>query len=574
MDATTPGDRSVTSAVCVHPVATAHPHLPVALMFGLVCAFILIRGWILFTALPSFSTTEDYDKWHDWVIEEQMDRSPILGAAKRLVDFSFREEGGGHRVGLALCILMGAIVPPSYLAVKALAILWGAAILLMSFWALRSMFTATTAILFAALFIFAPIRFLSQSHTLMGSHIESILFIIASLGFALRAVEAAHIGAKTRRDGMMAGLGFTMGVGLYFSESMWIWIASLLLILGIFRVAHGWRECGRASLAFLIGTLPGAVIIWQTYWPDHLSALFPYQLNADYYPKDLRIIVRLLNLSAMEDNWLRSFDTIHSSVFTAIGRSPAWIIIGVVFALVFGSWRHRLIAAAVGLYCFLLLEAANVTTINAPRHLMQLVFMGLLFQCLLLTQLLPQLGARLVPASVRSRTRTSLLLLGMVSGTVLLIPRIADAVHIAGRHALEDAWMYDARILEEFKVDGMDIQYIGRAWFLIQEIDQMALSKSERRVILAGARAVFGSGEHLNLDESLPQSVLSDVSSTAMDTRSTSDLELSLAVLEEQEPDLDPEQQELLYRCGLTLAQRVIMHKTDIDDPPRPMAQR
>lgn len=537
---------------------------PISLIIVLVAMYLVVRAWILFTAMPSFSTG-DTDKWHDWAMEANYDRSPLAGAATRIVDYSFGECCGGHRFCLALCILSGAVVPPSYLAVKAWALLWGVLTLVAFFWALRSVMATTTAVLFALLFTFAPIRFLTQSHTFMGNHVESILFIVTSLGFAVRAHEAARDRRLKTRDAMIVGLAFTLGLAIYFLQSMWLWLGCVVFTLAIFGVTtQRWLDRGRVLVWFLAGLLPGAFLIYTVYWPDHMVTLIPYNFQPVYWEGN--DFARVFNVGAIAGLWSTAFGSVTGGLASQIASSPIWFVAGL-FLLVKGRLRMALIPLIA--FSALMLAAARISGTYGSRHLVAIIPAGLLMQSLLLTGAMPWLGAKVAPESSRARTRGLLTFFGLVvGGGVLLYPRIEDVAKVAERHPLEEAGKYDPRVLSDLGIDGMEVQYIAGAADVIRKIEgltqELALSRNERACLLEGARVILGAGEHFNLECSLPESMVSDVSPAAMVERGNDTAHIALSRLEEQFPDDAPEEQEELFICGFELAEGVINPAGDV----------
>jgi hypothetical protein len=160
-------------------------------------------------------------------------------------------EGGGFLVSL-LEVVAFALIGPSVLAVKLVAVVFGACILAAVLQLAREHCSPRAAWFVAVAFVLAPDPFVRFSLIPVGTHYEAMLFVALVLLFALRLLRAE---TGRPRDAIL--LGLSAGFGLYVSLQMLAALLAVALAFVVrrrFRVAT--RETGLALGAFVVGALP------------------------------------------------------------------------------------------------------------------------------------------------------------------------------------------------------------------------------------------------------------------------------------------------------------------------------
>jgi len=160
-------------------------------------------------------------------------------------------EGGGFVVSL-LEVVAFALIGPSVLAVKLVAILFGTCLLAAFLQLAREHFAPGAAWFVAVAFVLAPGPFVRFSLIPVGTHYEAMLFVALVLLFALRLLREE---TGRPRDAIL--LGLAAGFGLYVSLQM---VAALLAVALAFvlrrRLRIATRETALALSAFVVGALP------------------------------------------------------------------------------------------------------------------------------------------------------------------------------------------------------------------------------------------------------------------------------------------------------------------------------
>lgn len=164
-------------------------------------------------------------------------------------------EGGGFVVS-ALDALAFAVFGQSLLAIKLVALGFGAAVLWAG-WSLCERFGGRAAArAFALLCIFAPESVQTNSLLALGIHYQACLFVALILGLALRAALQ-----REARQGPWIALGLAAGFGFYFSYqcALTIAVAGGVLLLAWKRELFGVRLAWLA-LGVLVGLTP---LLWM-----------------------------------------------------------------------------------------------------------------------------------------------------------------------------------------------------------------------------------------------------------------------------------------------------------------------
>ncbi len=160
-------------------------------------------------------------------------------------------EGGGFLMSL-LEVVAFALIGPSVLAVKLVAVFYGAGVLATLLQLAREHFSTRAAWFLAVAFVLAPDPFVRFSLIPVGTHYEAMLFVALVLLFALRLLRV-EVGRP--RDAIL--LGLSAGFGLYVSLQMLAALLAVALALVVcrrFRIAT--RETALALGAFVVGALP------------------------------------------------------------------------------------------------------------------------------------------------------------------------------------------------------------------------------------------------------------------------------------------------------------------------------
>ena len=213
-------------------------------------------GWLAFLAVVLVRTIvalsridetelEIYSGTMAWALLKgmplDMDHLPIIAHLR------------GSVVVAALLVPLFALFGPTLMALKAVAVLWSGASAGLFAWILESRVGRVAGVCAALLYAFFPPSFQMVDVTAMGSHGDTILFILAALGWILsRAKEQPW----SFRDVLI--LGALCGFGCFFSMQFVVALPVLLIVWwladrGLFRQ--------RATLAFPLGMAPFLAVI-------------------------------------------------------------------------------------------------------------------------------------------------------------------------------------------------------------------------------------------------------------------------------------------------------------------------
>ncbi len=164
-------------------------------------------------------------------------------------------EGGGFATS-HLDALAFALIGPSLLALKIVALGFGVAILALGMRFAGRWFGVPSAHLFAALYVFAPATIQKLSLLDLGIHYQALLFTLGVLHFALVLTECP---SASRRHAFAFGL--CAGFGLFFSFQCAIPIAiAALWILARRRSIVASRDGGLIALGAIVGAAP---LLWM-----------------------------------------------------------------------------------------------------------------------------------------------------------------------------------------------------------------------------------------------------------------------------------------------------------------------
>jgi hypothetical protein len=173
-----------------------------------------------------------------------------VGAPSWKLDYVYHEGGGfliAHVKALAF-----ALIGPSVLAHKVVAILTTSILLAVGFWTASEHFGRNAGAIFGLLFVLCPTSFLRYSLISIGTHYEAVIFAVLILHYATRIALAER---ESRRD--WALLGFFAGLGIYFSlqTAPAIAAAGIFLLVRLRRRAFG-PGLATAVLGFAVGAAP------------------------------------------------------------------------------------------------------------------------------------------------------------------------------------------------------------------------------------------------------------------------------------------------------------------------------
>lgn len=538
--------------------------------------FVLLRGYVVLTAVPTFSSREDMDKLVSWQEEDNMENRSRLDAVwARLVNSSNVGASAGHRVNLSVCMLSDGILPRNYASIKLLAIVTGGATLAAFLWALRSSVSAQMAVLFSGAFTLAPIRLFVQSGLFIGNHVEMMLFVALSIGFAVHAVEGNR---RWQRDASFAGLGLMAGLGLYYCQSTWLWIGSLLPIL-VFMFALSRRPFNQwlsGVASFGAGLMPGIFIIYTAFWPNEMMMLLPYGRSPDAYQLQFDRLQPECLLRLFEEMMLpfRHFHNPAENFAGVVGGSAWWLAAATV--LLFRVRRRGLHIAVWSLLIFVAVYTvtAALTDIAAARHRIPMVASALLLQSLTLCELLPEAISSFFKKG-QSQIKRGLAQAGLLVGLALVVPRAHEDLALAGQHALADGLAYDTSVVMTLGLNAMEPKLSQATAPKIAELSTMAASKTECRLILAGMAMVLGAGEEaVDTDFSLPKSLIYGSGRDVMRARTAECLAenrhldaIEMLLDEQQMPIQADVEEERLYLCGVEMALQAI---DEAENPPPP----
>lgn len=522
----------------------------------------VVRSAVMLTAMPSFSSREDMDKLCEWQVEQKLEqqdqrRSLVDGAFIRITNpwCANSNYGGGHRVNIALCILAGAIVPASYVSIKVFAALVAAVTLMAFLWALRRTIMPTTALLFAVVFLFPPIRVFTQSGLFVGAHVEAVLFIALMIGFGLRALEST---TRWRREAGFAGVGIVTSLGLYYYQGMWLWLACFFpaLLFGLMVTKRPFAEWLTGGLSFFLGLLPGVLIIVAAYWPENMMMLLPYQRGTDDYPWELQKLSPARIVSLIEELLLpfRVFSHDGEEMLARIGGAVWWVPIAAALMIRVRRRNLHLVVWPILVYIVMFTAVASITLMDAPRHRTPMAMLALLLQCLVLCELAPEFVSSFVKRGRRREIGRDLVHVGMLIGFALVVPRAHEDLAIGGRHSLREGLAYDGAVVTTLGVDGIEPAYARAVEPRLAELAAMSLSSEERRLVLNGMGLVFSWGEALSTDFSLPKSVTGDVTSAAMRRQAAAFLDEGWHEQEIEQDFAEVDTGDYWYRCGVDMA--------------------
>jgi hypothetical protein len=176
-----------------------------------------------------------------------------VGVPKWKLDYVYHE-GGGFLVA-NLNALAFALVGPSVLAHKVVAVLTTSALLAVGFWTASEHFGRNAAGLFGLLVVLCPTPFLRFSLLSIGTHFEAVVFSVLVLHYATRLLYAER---EYLSD--WALLGVFSGFGIYFSLQTGPAIAVAALCL-LFRLRA--RILGPGPAVALVGFALGAIPLWS-----------------------------------------------------------------------------------------------------------------------------------------------------------------------------------------------------------------------------------------------------------------------------------------------------------------------
>lgn len=175
-----------------------------------------------------------------------------VGAPRWKLDYVYHE-GGGFLISQIKAFAF-AIVGPSVLAHKLVAILTTSALLAVGYWTACENFGRLAGGIFGLLFVLCPTSFLRFSLISIGTHFEAVIFAALVLHYATRL-------AIAREESLLdwSLLGFFGGLGIYFSLQTLpaIAVAAFLLLLRLRR-----RLLGFGLATGAIGFAVGAVPLW------------------------------------------------------------------------------------------------------------------------------------------------------------------------------------------------------------------------------------------------------------------------------------------------------------------------
>ncbi|MAE68865.1 MAG: hypothetical protein CME06_00190 [Gemmatimonadetes bacterium] len=464
-----------------------------------ILALIAIRLWLVLTATGSFSHADDL--WLDR-FEEETRAESIAGVISHITDYSYYGFSGGSRFGAILYTLTARTFGPSYIWIKAWAVLWSAATLAAFCWLVRRELSRPALALFCLFFIVPPVYHTVLSLLFMGNHVELPLLIALTLGFGLRS-----IGGNPNRDRRFAlALGVCCGLGAYYCQTFYLWLAVLTPLLLI----EGARGIGptrtlRRLPWVLAGAAPGLSLLLVAYWPEHAaSILFPYDKDLPRLLSDRGDLTPTLSVI-----WTDLFTPLADDrgairIGARIGASIVWLPLGILAAATTRSRDLRAILGSFVAFSLLLLWTATTTGVAARRHVIELVPILMLIQAVVLGDLIPGIATYFRGDRLSLGARRSIVALGIGVGVLILIPRSIDHSRLGGAHSIREGIAYSAPLVRRLDLDGVATPHQRALVTVLDRIDSEGATEFESSLIALGIRSALRHTSGANIDDALP----------------------------------------------------------------------
>lgn len=215
-------------------------------------AFVALRSWLVVSLSDVFLYGEEYAK--GTAAKAMLDGVPL--AHWQLAYHPY--EGGGF-VTSHLDALVFALIGPSLLAQKIVALGFGLAVLCAGVRFCGRWFGAQAAHAFAALYVFAPATVQKLSLLNLGIHYQALLFSLLVLHFALRA--GLEQDSPPR---IWFAFGLAAGFGFYFSYTVALSIAPAVGWLAWSARRRLGERARWALLGAVVGLLPLGYMAWHT----------------------------------------------------------------------------------------------------------------------------------------------------------------------------------------------------------------------------------------------------------------------------------------------------------------------
>ncbi len=251
-------------------------------LVGWIAAFVAARAVLVLAYGDVFAYLEEFEK-------AAAGKAMLDGLSLAHHQLAYHPYEGGGFVVSHLDALMFALLGPSVLSVKLVALALGAALLAVGWGLCARAAGPVAARVFAALYVLAPGSMQQNSLLALGIHYHALIFVGALLWAVLSVLDG---GASRRRLWLASGL--IAGFGVFFSYQLGLTVLVALLAgvlvarragLGVALRGLGWASAGAA-----IGALPLWWMGWRTgravfdiHGADVLATKIPRaQLLADF----------------------------------------------------------------------------------------------------------------------------------------------------------------------------------------------------------------------------------------------------------------------------------------------------
>lgn len=251
-------------------------------LVGWIAAFVAARAVLVLAYGDVFAYLEEFEK-------AAAGKAMLDGLSLAHHQLAYHPYEGGGFVVSHLDALMFALVGPSVLAVKLVALALGAALLVVGWGLCARAAGPVAARVFAALYVLAPGSMQQNSLLALGIHYHALIFVGALLWAVLSVLDG---GASRRRLWLASGL--IAGFGVFFSYQLGLTVLVALLAGVVVARREGsgvaLRGLGWASAGAAIGALPLWWMGWRTgravfdiHGADVLATKIPRaQLLADF----------------------------------------------------------------------------------------------------------------------------------------------------------------------------------------------------------------------------------------------------------------------------------------------------
>lgn len=219
----------------------AHPLVTLAIVL------VILRGAIVLTGIETLAFDEEL--YRGTIAKELMDGLKLPLVAYRPDPYSL-----GSIVVSVLAVPPFALLGPTLVALKIVAVAFTLATLVALFALLARVFGRRAAVAGGVLFVLAPPGPTQLSSFAMGFHTESVLFSLAILLAWYRGLE------QPARRGRVAVVGLAMGAGVAFTYITTLTAAACLASAAIARPRPSARGAGWFLLGLAVGLAPWAAL--------------------------------------------------------------------------------------------------------------------------------------------------------------------------------------------------------------------------------------------------------------------------------------------------------------------------